>query len=152
MIDIAHVHPMLVHFPLALLPVAVAAQAISVARGGSLFTRTCWANTGFMLLVLSAAGAILAAIFGDLALDKAIDSGVALSQMEGHEELGMLSAWLVAGLTAVEGWFYYRAVDSRPLSIAAVVAGVALLAVVLTTAWFGGHLVYDLGVNVSLAT
>ncbi len=39
MIDLAHIHPMLVHFPLALLPVALALQGIALARGQGLFER-----------------------------------------------------------------------------------------------------------------
>ena len=143
MIDVAHIHPMLVHFPLALMPLAVVAQLITVSRGRSLFTRSCLANAGILLLALAAA------VFGDLALDKAVDAGVALSQMEEHEELGMLSAWVLAGLIAVEGWFYYRKVEARLVSIAALLAGSGMLVMLLTTAWFGGNLVYGLGVNVA---
>ncbi|HXK55658.1 MAG TPA: DUF2231 domain-containing protein [Gammaproteobacteria bacterium] len=149
MIDVAHIHPMLVHFPLALMPLAVVAQLITVSRGRSLFTRSCLANAGILLLALAAAGALAAAVFGDLALDKAVDAGVALSQMEEHEELGMLSAWVLAGLIAVEGWFYYRKVEARLVSIAALLAGSGMLVMLLTTAWFGGNLVYGLGVNVA---
>ncbi len=63
LIDLAHIHPMLVHFPVALLPVALSTQAITVAKGQSLFERSCSAQTGFWLTMLTAA------IFGDLAPD-----------------------------------------------------------------------------------
>jgi uncharacterized membrane protein len=148
MIDLAHIHPMLVHFPLALLPVAVSAQAITVAKGQSLFERSCTAQAVFWLLVLAAAGAIAAAIFGDQALDIARETGVPMAQMEGHEELGMLSAWLIVGMAALNGFFYRKQSTSRPLSLAVLFGGTALLILVFTTAWFGGQLVYELGINV----
>jgi len=149
MIDMAHIHPMLVHFPLALLPIALVTQAVALTGGGTLFSRTCSAKTGMLLLLLAAAGAILAAVFGDIAFDRALESGVPMSAMEDHEELGTLSAIALGGLAAVEVWLYARNTDSRMLSAGFLLAGVVVLATVLTTAWFGGQLVYDLGVNVT---
>lgn len=148
MIDLAHIHPMLVHFPLALLPVAVSAQAITVAKGQSLFERSCTAQAGFWLLALAAVGAIAAAIFGDQALDIAREAGVPMAQMEGHEELGMLTAWLLVGMAALNAFFYRKQSTSRPLSLAVLFGGIALLVLLFTTAWFGGQLVYDLGISV----
>lgn len=148
MIDLAHIHPMLVHFPLALLPVAVSAQAITVARGQSLFGRSCTAQAGFWLMLLAAAGAIAAAIFGDQALDIAREAGVPMAQMEGHEELGTLSAWLLAGMAALNTFFFRKQSMSKPLSLAVLFGGIVLLILLLTTAWFGGQLVYELGINV----
>lgn len=66
---------MLVHFPVALLPVALSAQAITVAKDQSLFERSCTAQTGFWLTMLTTVSAITAAIFGDLALDIACGAG-----------------------------------------------------------------------------
>jgi len=148
MIDLAHIHPMLVHFPLALLPVALGAQALVIARGNSLFGRSCAAQTGFWLTMLAAIGALTAAVFGDQALDIAREAGFPMVKMEGHEELGILSAWLLAGLAAVYAFFYRKQTESRILAIGLLITGLSVLALLLTTAWFGGQLVYDLGVNV----
>jgi len=148
MIDLAHIHPMLVHFPLALLPVALASQAIALWRDDNLFGRSCVAQSAFWLYVLSALGAISAAIFGDMAFDIARESGVSTNLMEGHEELGMLSAWLLSGITVVFAFFYRKQVGSRPLAITFFIAGISVLALVLITAWHGGQLVYEHGVNV----
>jgi len=151
MIDIAHIHPMLVHFPLALFPVALAAQLLAVLKGESLFGRHCLSSTGLALVVLAALGAIIAAVFGDIALDHALDTGVPMASMETHEEMGQLSAVLLTGLALLESWWYRKARTDLVLSWGFLVAGVGVLVVLLTTAWFGGHLVYDLGVNVSKA-
>ncbi len=150
MINIAHIHPVLVHFPLALLPVALGAQMLALYKGENLFGRHCLSSTGVMLIILAALGAISAAVFGDMALDQALATGVPLSSLETHEELGQLSAILLSTLAVFEIWFYRKKSTGAALNWGFLAAGIGVLLIVLTTAWFGGHLVYDLGVNVTL--
>jgi len=149
MIDLAHIHPMLVHFPLALLPVALGAQALVIARGNSLFGRSCAAQTGFWLTMLAAIGALAAAVFGDIALDRAVASGIPLTSLETHEELGQLTAVLLSLLAAAEVWLYRKSSGSTTINRGTWIAEIIVLAFLLTTAWFGGQLVYKLGVNVT---
>lgn len=150
MIDLAHIHPMLVHFPLALLPVALAAQLLAVIKGKDLFSRHCLSSSALVLLLLAAVAAITAAVFGDIALDKAIASGVPLASLETHEELGQLTAILLSVLAVAELWLYSKAKSSVVLNWSFLILGAGVLAVLLSTAWFGGQLVYDLGVNVTI--
>lgn len=150
MIDIAHIHPMLVHFPLALFPVALAAQLLIVFRGDGLFSRSCLSSTAMVLIVLAALAAILAAVFGDMALDQALSTGVPLASLETHEELGQLTAILLSALAVIELWFYRKARNTAVLDWGFLLLGVAMLTLLLSTAWFGGQLVYDLGVNVTI--
>jgi uncharacterized membrane protein len=147
-IDIAHIHPMLVHFPLALFPVAIGAQLLAMLRGHDLFGRSCLSSTAMTLLALAAAGAVVAAVFGDMALDKALDAGVQMATMEDHEELGQLSAVLLSVLAVAGLWLYRKAGSSLVVSRLFVVACLVVLVVLLTTAWFGGQLVYEHGINV----
>lgn len=150
MIDIAHIHPMLVHFPLALMPVALAAQLLAALRGKGLFGHSCLPTTGVMLTIIAAAGAIAAAVFGDMALDQAVASGVPLASLETHETLGQLTAVLLSVLAVAELWFYRKGSDSKVINRGIWIAGFAVLTILLTTAWFGGQLVYEQGVNVTL--
>ena len=152
MIDIAHVHPMFVHFPLALVPVAVGAQTLALMRGHGLFGRSCLSATGVALILIAAAGAIVAAVFGDIALDRAVASGVPLARLETHEELGKATAALLALLAAAELWLYRKAAAGTAVNRGLWMAGLALLILLLTTAWFGGQLVYEQGVNVATST
>jgi len=149
MINIAHIHPMLVHFPLALLPVALGAQLFALVKGQGLFGRSCLSSTGLTLMVVAAAGAIIAAVFGDMALDQAVASGVPMSTLETHEELGQASAILLSILAVAEVWFYRKDATGTALNLGLWLAGVTILVVLLTTAWFGGRLVYESGVNVA---
>lgn len=149
MIDIAHIHPMLVHFPLALLPVGLLFQLAALLRGGSIFERSCPAASGLSLLILAALGAVAAAVFGDLAMDKAIELGFSENRLETHEELGITSAVLLTALAAWNGWWFARDCRCPKLAWLTWATGLGVLFLILTTAWFGGELVYGLGVNVS---
>ena len=87
------------------MPLAVLGQLVSMVRGQTLFERGCLARAAIWLLVLAAMGAILAAVFGDMALDRAVASGTSMAKLEDHETLGQLSAGVLATLAVVEGWF-----------------------------------------------
>jgi uncharacterized membrane protein len=121
---------------------------VAQVRDGTPFGRSCWARSGTSLLVLAALGALAAAVFGDMALDIAVEHGTPLARLENHEDLGMISAGVMAALAAVQLWFFARQGQSRTLGWLLILAGIAVLATTLTTAWFGGNLVYQLGVNV----
>jgi len=149
MINIAHIHPMLVHFPLALVPVALGAQLLALSKGQGLFDRSCLSSSALVLIVLAAAGAIVAAIFGDIALDQAVASGVPPASLETHEDLGQSSAVLLSVLAVIEMWLYRRADARKVVNRGFWIAGLAVLTLLLTTAWFGGQLVYESGVNVT---
>ena len=149
MFDIAHIHPMLVHFPLALLPTAVAVQFLALIKGQRLYERKCLPTTGLALFALAAVTAVIAAVFGDVALDAAVASGVPLASLETHEDLGQLSAMILSSMGLIQAWFYRRQNSNLRTSWLMWISGFIVLLIVLTTAWFGGQLVYDLGVNVA---
>jgi uncharacterized membrane protein len=148
MIDLPHIHPMLVHFPLALVPLALCVQIFALYRGHKLFDRSCPSSMAILLLVLAALAAVVAAVFGDMALDHALDAGVPMASMEDHEEFGQVTAVLLAILAGVELWCYWKSISGFAVERLLLLAGIMLLAVLLVTAWFGGQLVYEHGVNV----
>jgi len=149
-IDMAHIHPMLVHFPLALFPVVLGIQFYALIKGQSLFGRDCAHSSAMGLLVLAAIAAVAAATFGDMALDKAVASGVKLSLLESHEDLGQVSAVLLVLLALAGSWLFKVQVPSMKVGWGFWLAGVTVFVVLIITAWHGGHLVYDLGVNVTV--
>lgn len=149
MIDVNHVHPMLVHFPIVLLLVAVAALSFMQFRGENLAARNCLASVGTVALLAGTAFALLAAFFGDIALDAAVAKGFPRAPLELHEEFAAITITVFAAfslvllyailkktvMTGAKGWIF--------LAVAA--GGLGLL---IVTAYLGGHLVHDLGVNV----
>jgi len=148
MIDLAHIHPMLVHFPLALLPLTALLYAWIQLRGDNPFDRSCASRNLLGLMWLVALSALAAAAMGDVALDIAVDKGVPDAQLEEHEDLGFLTAWASLGLAVFQSWFYAKKTESRGLGWMMLLATLGVLGLILTTALFGGELVYQLGVNV----
>jgi len=150
MIDIAHIHPMLVHFPIVLFLLAVAVDFWLLLKGGDLAAKTCLPTVGMSALLLAALAAIAAASFGDIALDKAVDLGFEKDALEQHEELGLTTLWILLGLSLWQGvarWRGMRLTGGMGWAFFAVsLLGVGSL---LTAAYLGGELVYSLGVNVA---
>lgn len=150
MINVEHIHPMLVHFPITLLLLAVLIDFQVLTRKQDLAATGCLPSSGFYVLLLAAVAAIAAATFGDIALDKAMELGFDKAPLEEHEELGFATLWIMLGLAGWQslarwrgmrlggaiGWLFFAL---------ALVGSVVLLA----AAYHGGELVYALGVNVA---
>ncbi len=150
MIDIAHIHPMLVHFPIVLLLLAVFIDFLVLLKGGDLAAKNCLPSVGLSALLLAALAAAAAAVFGDIALDKAVDLGFDKAPLEKHEELGLTTLWMLIGLAIWQVFARWRGIRLNAtmgwLFFVITLAGAGVL---LTAAYFGGELVYSLGVNVA---
>lgn len=151
MIPIEEFHPALVHFPITFLLSAVALDAWLVLRRRDLSDASPLANAALALLLLGSLSAAVAAAFGDVALDKALALGFAKAPLEAHEELALATLAVFGALALVRALARWRRIPlagSRAWFL--LLAGLAGAALLLTTAYRGGHLVYHLGVNVSL--
>lgn len=134
-------HPALVHFPIALWSVAVAAEA-----GGWLGGQALWWSVSLICHALGTAAGLLALVAGFLdylALERehpAQDTAV-------WHMLAMCLAWLLFVLSlALRG----LQLDAAPPGVATVLAG-AGFAVMAAGGWLGGRLVYHYGVAVRRA-
>lgn len=150
MIPLEHIHPMIVHFPIVLMFLVAGLDLLIVVRGGSLSDSSTLARLATGLLVLAGVSAVAAFLFGDMAYDIATSAGVSEASLETHEGLGtttmavfvalalvrLAARWRGIGLAGGKGWVVTMAS----------IAGVVL---VVLTAYFGGQLVYQLGVNVA---
>ncbi len=149
MVAIERIHPMLVHFPIVLFMLVIALDLVVVARGGNLAARQGVPPMALAVLVAGTVLAAAAALFGDIALDRAIDLGFPEPPLEFHETLGISTLVLFGGLAAVRllaGWRGVALTGGRAWMVA--FAGLIGVGLLLTTAYYGGYLVYDLGVNV----
>ncbi|GET25747.1 DUF2231 domain-containing protein [Prolixibacter sp. NT017] len=146
MIDISHIHPMLVHFPIALLIAGFFSDILGLFVKKEFFTRA-----GFYLLILGTLGTIAAVITGHMAGD-GIESGSLKQAVEVHEDAGTLTLWLALITSAfriVLVWLEkYRGI----LKAAALVLFLATVLSVARTGYYGGELVYKhaAGVEFSL--
>jgi uncharacterized membrane protein len=153
MISIALVHPMLIHFPIVLLITACVMDIIVLLMKKDLTSRQCLSMIALSALLLGTLSAGLAAIFGDIALDKAISLGFPSGPLETHETLALttiavfsvycllrlLALWRKYPLRGYIGW-----ISALP--------GMAGLVLLIFTAYYGGELVYHFGVNVAVVS
>lgn len=149
-IDISHIHPMLVHFPIVLFFLAASLQALILSRGGDLAANRCLANTALAVILAAAVFAIPTAIFGDIALEGARGSELPRSPLELHELFGFATMSFLVAYAAVNllaWWRGFTLVGSRGRMWFAI--GLTGVVLVLITAYLGGELVYGLGVNVA---
>jgi uncharacterized membrane protein len=152
MLTIAHIHPMLVHFPIVFVLSLAILDTVATLRGVPVTGRGGIGNVSTGLALLSGLFAIGAYIFGDMALEFAEAGGFHNDVAEIHETLGEATAAAFAlwAIVRIVGWWR----NARLRGGSAVLLSLVELAgagVVMATAYFGGQLVYDLGVNVAQA-
>lgn len=136
------IHPMLVHFPIALLSAAVCFDLL----GGKWRPDDC-RIASLYTLVLGFAGAGVSVVSGGMAEDAAERSGVPERAIELHEVLGFATFWIFAGLVGLRlaawlGWI-------REQRIVGLLLGIAGVVVMLVASYYGGSLVYDYGAGVT---
>jgi len=132
------IHPMLINFPLGLLPTAVIFDIVHAATGNVM-----WAQASFLMIAAGIVGALAAAIFG-LVDWLAIPSRTRAKRIGAYHSIGNV---IVVVLFAASGILRYRAA-AIPSSLALVLVFVGL-ALAVVTGWLGGELVDRLGVGVA---
>ena len=101
MIDLSHIHPMLVHFPLVFFITAAVIFLVLAGRTGNLAARECLPLAGATVLVVGLLMGYVAAFFGDAALDAAVAKGFPVPPLERHEEMAIITLTFFSLLTAV---------------------------------------------------
>ena len=134
-------HPMIVHFPIALLITSVLFDAAS-----QVFKRDFLREGAFWLLVLGLAGGIASAISGDFAEEAAENAGIAESLIGIHETLAFVTIGIF-GFLLLWRWYLRNQFTGSFLAVYLLVAtvGVGTLG---ATGYFGGDLVYEHGAGV----
>jgi uncharacterized membrane protein len=138
-VRLQEVHPAIVHFPLALLPAAVAADLLARATGSETLRAM-----GRVLMPAAAAGAAVAAVTGLVAQEEVAADGVAQDLLVTHRSLNLT---LVTLSTALAAWRLRR---ERPSTgyLALALAGLGAMSY---SAYLGGKMVYEHGVGVKPA-
>ena len=150
MMTIAHIHPMLVHFPIVFFLTLAVLDTIATLRGVPVTGRGGIGNVSTGLALLAGLFAIATYIFGDMALEFAEAGGFHSDLAEIHEHLGgaTAAAFSVWAIVRVVAWWRNARVRGGGALVLSLVE-LAGAGVVLATAYYGGRLVYDLGVNVA---
>lgn len=150
MISIALIHPMLVHFPIVLLITATAIDITALSLKKDLTGRQCLSMMALTALLLGTLAAGIAAIFGDIALDKTISLGFPSDPLETHETLALITIAVFSFHCLLRLLAVWRRYPLRGLSgWVSTLPGLAGVVLLIITAYYGGELVYHFGVNVA---
>jgi|SRR4051794_14019360 uncharacterized membrane protein len=150
MLSIQHIHPILIHFPIVFFITLAAVDLVASVRGKIISGRGALGSLSLGLALAAGAFAVAAYFFGDMALDVAESGGFHSDIAETHEALGEATAAAFAIWALIRLGLWWR--DTRLAGAGAFIVSlveVAGAALVVTTAYYGGQLVYDLGVNVA---
>jgi uncharacterized membrane protein len=152
MIPSEHIHPMLVHFPIVfVLMLAVFDIVAVIGKGGrdrpvghrEHFHHPCRSRRPV---------AVVTYYFGGVALDLAESHGFHSDIAETHEGLGELVAIAFVIWALIRALAWWRNIRLTGLAAAIVpVIEVVGSGLIIWTAYYGGILVYGLGVNVARA-
>ncbi|MCL6575661.1 DUF2231 domain-containing protein [Kyrpidia sp.] len=137
-----HPHPIVVHFPIALIVVAAAYDLITVVRH-----REIPPGRGLLLWLVAAAGAALAVATGPEHDARGISAS-----FEPHERLADVTLILALIVAAWRLWAAWRRqlVKGPVRKAAYTVLSVAAAVAVLVTGYYGGHMVYEEAIGVSM--
>ncbi len=145
--DLTFLHPMVVHFPIALLLVGFVLDLT-----GLLFKKEPLLRMGFILLLLGTAGAAVAYFSGQRAGDGLAEAGALKQALENHEEAAALSLWLAGIACAVRILLVATHKMTRSLRwVPVLLFGAAALSIA-RTGHYGGTLVYNHAAGVQLTT
>lgn len=133
------IHPSLVHFPIALFPVSIGADAVGRATGNRGLLETARHT-----IELAAVGAALAGVSGLVAQEEVNVEGETMDMLITHRNLN-IAATLVMGALAL-----WRSRRYRP-SLGYLGLGLAGVGALTYSAYLGGSLVYKHGVGVKRA-
>ncbi|WP_135554850.1 DUF2231 domain-containing protein [Paenibacillus cymbidii] len=139
---INHVHPIIVHFPIAIIVIALFYDLVLAWRN-----RVLSPKQGLWLWLVAVLGAWLAVATGP-----EDDARGNTSYLELHSNLANLTAWGVSLLAAWRLWLILR--GNRPLAkimlIGYLFLSIISCGLVLGTGYYGGKMVYTDGVGVQM--
>jgi len=146
--DLAHLHPLFVHFPISLSLVGT-----GLLGWGLIKKKSPIANAGLIVLVLGGIFAVPTYITGEVAREVLADSpeyARAEPMLDHHEDLGLtsLAAFIAVGVLAGIALARGTADSEKDKPWGLFVLALATAVIVAVTAWYGGMLVFQKGVGV----
>lgn len=137
MFDTSHLHPMIVHFPIALIIVGFLSEVVGLLLKKDFFTKAA-----FYLLILGTLGVVAAYITGNIAGDGVSETGQLKNALETHEDAAQLTLWLMVGAAVVRIALVWMKKFDGVFKYAALVLFLAGALSVARTGYYGGELVY----------
>ncbi len=138
-----NVHPLVVHFPVALLLIAALMDVVALVAG----RRRILARFATVLYILGALGAFAGWLSGRAAADSVMISGAAKAILTDHADWATLTLWFF-GIYAALRLVFWNLQIRYILWIPLVVVGAGGLVLVVQSATLGARLVFEHGVGV----
>lgn len=138
MFNTTHLHPMIVHFPVALITVGFLAEVVS------LFFKDekCLSKTGFYLMLLGTLGAIAAWSTGHLFTTEPAQ-GAIVNIFEKHETGALITMIVMIIGSGFRVWLLLRKMEDTEFKWIAFVFYLLGFASVTYTGLMGGNMVYN---------
>lgn len=149
MFDTTHIHPMIVHFPIALLIVGFLFDLL-----GAVLRKDFYGKVGFNLLILGTLGVVAAYFTGNLAGGGITEAGALKQALEIHEEAAELSLWLMVGTAVIRiALIITKKYTGSWRWITVVLLFIGVLSIA-RTGYYGGELVFKhaAGVQFNIGT
>lgn len=143
--DLTHLHPMIVHFPIALLIVGFLSDIVGLLKKREFFTQA-----GFYLFSLGALGVIAAFITGSQAGDGIVEEGALKKALETHEEAATLAIWVASIAALFRIALFLLKKYSGVLKMVSLALGLLAVMAIARTGYYGGELVYKHAAGVQL--
>jgi uncharacterized membrane protein len=138
MFNTGHIHPMIVHFPVALITAGFLAEVVS------LFFRSekCLSRTGFYLLVLGTLATVAAWLTGQLFTSQPAQ-GAIVEIFEKHETGALITMIMIVLASTVRIWLMVKKKEETQLKWIAFGLYFLAFAAVTFTGYMGGTMVYN---------
>jgi len=137
-------HPIMVHFPIALLVVSIGADAV-----GLLAAVPSLSHTGWWTMLAAAGGAVVTAAAGVFDMRRATLSEDVHHRVHRHMKVGIV---LVIAILGLAFWRWRMQLGGGPVSMYYIDAGVFAVVLAGVQGYLGGELVYTDGVFVRRAS
>lgn len=129
-----NLHPLIVHFPIALFLTSFLLDVVGV-----IFSKENFKRAGFYNLALAFLGALTAVYSGGIAEHDAQKLGVAPHIIHSHENFAYISLWAIIGIFLFRTIFAKTTIKKlRLLYLLVALAGVVLISL---TGYYGGEIV-----------
>ena len=135
-----NLHPLTVHFPIALLLTGALCDT-----AGILLRRDLFLKLGYLLLLLGALGAIAAAVTGDTAAETAREIPGIREDLDFHNDLASAAVWLAVALTLSRTHLTFKKRFTGAVRLAYLLFALTTAALTAASSYTGGRLVYEYG-------
>ncbi len=137
MFDTTHIHPMIIHFPIALLIIGFMFDLFGV-----LVKKEFFSKTGFYLLILGTLGVVAAYISGNIAGEGIAEAGSLKQAIETHEDAAALTLWLMVITSVVRIGLVMLKKFKGAFQLIYLILFLAGVLSIARTGFYGGELVF----------